>query len=56
MTNGLLQLTVEWYSLSNLTKDDTYRQLTEGAATHCTAFSAQDIDPFSGDFVGAYIT
>ncbi|KAF8512523.1 glycoside hydrolase family 47 protein [Hysterangium stoloniferum] len=56
-------LTLEWATLSKLTGNDTYRQLTEGSVKHIAQLTpplpglpAQGIDPQTGDFVGAYVT
>ena len=59
----VLQLTMEWGTLSQFTGDDTFRQLAEGSVTHIAnllpplpGLPAQGIDPSTGQSVGAYVT
>ncbi|GJJ15116.1 hypothetical protein Clacol_009391 [Clathrus columnatus] len=56
-------LTLEWSRLSEYTGNNTYRELAENAVKHMAQLTpplpglpAQDIDPQSGDFVGAYVS
>lgn len=56
-------LTLEWYTLSQYTKNDTYRALAENSARHIAnlpapfpGLPAQGIDPATGLSVGSYVT
>ncbi|KAJ7185551.1 glycoside hydrolase family 47 protein [Mycena filopes] len=56
-------LSLEWYTLSKYTKNQTYADLTAKAVKHLAGLpaplpglAAQGIDPATGNFVGGYVT
>ncbi|KIJ32152.1 glycoside hydrolase family 47 protein [Sphaerobolus stellatus SS14] len=56
-------LTLEWSTLSQLTGNPKYRNLSESSVRHIAQLTpplpglpAQSIDPQSGDFIGAYVS
>lgn len=56
-------LSLEWFTLSQFTGNDTYRALTEGSVRQVASnpdplpgLPAQGIDPASGQSVGAYVS